>query len=779
MALAVHPSIAAAGFTVTSTMRHPILLCGLLLSGSLSAQDVFTFDPGIPVTRGGSPLTMAWAGGLNYPQISDIDLDGDGDKDLFLFDRTGNKVVTFLNDGTPGQPSYTFTREFNEVWPFPILEEWVLLRDYNCDGKEDIFTYTSAGFGVYKNTSDASGLSFVLVDDLVGSNYVPTESPNLYISQVDIPGIEDIDGDGDLDVLTFSIFGNFVEYHKNLSMELYGTCDSLKYLLRNRCWGYFSENLNNNSVNLDNVCQFNVPSPELPVEIEHLRRQLEAARDGGDALAELRRAAHVGSTLLPIDLDGDQDKDLILGDVLYDNLTALTNGGTVDSAYMVAQDTLFPVYDVSTHLDVFPAAFYEDVNNDGRRDLLVTANYPSLSENAHGVWYYRNTGTDAAPVFDFQQDDLFQDRMLEFGDGAYPVPFDYNGDGLMDLIVSNYGFYDPSGMYPCKMAVLRNTGTATAPAFELVDDDYMGLSTSGIGNSMYPAFGDVDGDGDRDLYIGDLQGQIHFYRNTATGPVAQFVLAEPTVNNDAGQPIDVGQYATPQFFDLDNDGKLDMLVGERNGNINYYHNTGTVNAPVWHLENDSIGGVVVAEWWNITGYSVPLMHRDEQGHLELLVGSESGWLYQYTGIEGNLNGTWERADTTWQDLYDGERSSLALYDFTGDGHEDLVVGNYRGGLSFWRYDVVASVADASAIPTADAFTVQPNPADGGSEIVLGMPVRAGLRLEVLNDMGQLLRTLPVRDRRLHLDAEGLRNGVYLLRLTDGTTRWTQRLVVTH
>src|SRR5215210_3687980 len=65
----------------------------------LTAQIAPTFDPSVPVTRNGNELQMAWAGGINFSQFSDIDLDGDGDKDLFLFDRSGNKVITLRNDG--------------------------------------------------------------------------------------------------------------------------------------------------------------------------------------------------------------------------------------------------------------------------------------------------------------------------------------------------------------------------------------------------------------------------------------------------------------------------------------------------------------------------------------------------------------------------------------------------------------------------------------------------------------------------------------------------------
>ncbi len=719
---------------------------------------------------------MGWAGGLNFPQISDIDLNSDGRKDLFLFDRSGNQVVTLLNQGVTGQTSYTFTHAYDAVYPFRELHDWVLLRDYNGDGKDDIFSATLGGMGVWKNTSVGSALSFELVDTLVRSNYIPTDA-NLYITSVDIPGIEDIDGDGDLDVITFSIFGNFLEYHQNQSMELFGTADSLVFELRNRCWGFFSENLNNNTVTLNNPCQFNVPDPEYPMEIVRATTLDGAAYHRPRSDTEGERA-HTGSASLPIDLDGDGDKDMILGDVIFSNLVALTNGGTPQYANMVAQDSLYPVYDVPVDMQIFPAAYYEDVNNDSKRDLLVTPNYASLSENFESVFHYLNEGTDAVPVFAKQQENLFQDRMLDLGEGAYPIPFDLDGDGLMDLIVPNYGYFAPSSLYPGKMAALRNTGTATAPAFTLVDDDYMDLSTSGIGNAMYPAFGDMDGDGDKDMYVGDLQGRLHYYKNVSGGPVAQFSLEEPTVVNDAAQIIDVGQFATPQLFDVDGDLLLDLLIGERNGNLNYYHNTGTTASPVWHLENDSVGGAVVAEYWNVTGYSVPFMYTNNAGDRELVVGSESGWIHHYNNIEGNVGGMWNLVDSTWQSLREGMRTSVALYDFTGDGYLDAVIGNYRGGLSFWRNDF-ASTTSAQAISANEAFQLLPNPAQGQTIVVLPMEPAPDTRLELMDALGRTVLRTRMSGKYYRLETHDLSLGLYTLTIVTGTQRWSQRLIVLH
>ena len=138
----VSPGRSASGlvpFHVPMMKITVLLAAGLSAPLFVGAQFALSFDPSVPVVESGSPLAKAWAGGLNFPQISDIDLDGDGDKDLFLFDRSGNKVVTLRSNAAQGQNDYTFTHDFDHVYPFEQLKEWVLLRDYNGDGKEDLF----------------------------------------------------------------------------------------------------------------------------------------------------------------------------------------------------------------------------------------------------------------------------------------------------------------------------------------------------------------------------------------------------------------------------------------------------------------------------------------------------------------------------------------------------------------------------------------------------------------------------------------------------------------
>ena len=176
------------------------------------SQMVLNRDTTLNISENNITFSSAFSGGINSGQFAEIDLDLDGTMDLVVFDKSGNKVSPFINDNG----NYIYAPKYRNN--FPKVHDWMLLADYNCDGKNDIYTYSSAGMAIYENTSTTS-LSFSLVTSLVLSDY-GSNNLNIYISPVDIPAIADVDYDGDLDILTFSILGGFVEYHKNMAIEL-------------------------------------------------------------------------------------------------------------------------------------------------------------------------------------------------------------------------------------------------------------------------------------------------------------------------------------------------------------------------------------------------------------------------------------------------------------------------------------------------------------------------------------------------------------------------------
>ena len=92
----------------------------------------------IPVIVNNDTLLNPWTGGFNSAQISKIDLNNDQIEDLFVFDRSSDKVITFISENN----NFIYAPEYEKLFPSD-LKNWVLLRDFNNDGKKDLFSYVS------------------------------------------------------------------------------------------------------------------------------------------------------------------------------------------------------------------------------------------------------------------------------------------------------------------------------------------------------------------------------------------------------------------------------------------------------------------------------------------------------------------------------------------------------------------------------------------------------------------------------------------------------------
>lgn len=737
----------------------------LLNVNLIVAQPFFERYDSIPVKVNAATIANPWAGGLNDVQVSNIDMNLDGVKDLFVFDRTGNKIRTFINKGTVNAVDFRYDPQYESK--FPALHDWALLMDYNCDGKEDIYSYSDVGGGIdiYKNISSiATGLQFQKVVTQVKSQYWPPSggSYNLYVSSVDIPAISDIDNDGDLDIVTFALGGGYMEYHQNQSEDLYGICDSLKFKVRNQCWGYASEDALNNSYKLYDTCKPNVPNPQAPLYHDN--------NNGPVNTGTRSTERHAGGCELCIDLDADGDKEFIVGDVSFNNLTMLTNGGSPTASSFTAIDVAFPSNNTSTaavDLTIFPCAFYADVNNDGIKDLIVSPNSPNVSENFNSVVYYKNSGANNAPVFQFQQSNLLQDNMIDVGEGAYPVFFDYNKDGLKDLFIGNYGYFKNGTVSDYKIAQFKNIGTTTKPQFDLITRDYGTYSSLNIPN-MIPAFGDMDADGDEDMIIGGYDGKLHYFENTGGAGTAVFSSTPTQVNlkNSNNRVIDVGDFAAPQIVDVDGDGKKDLVIGRRNGKIAYLHHIGSATAAIPVLDSVSYtwGNVNVQGYYDYAGYSHPFVFK-EGSTTKLLTGAQNGHLLLYDNIDGNLNGTFNRADTTFMNIWEGEQTAPCMVDITNDGRLDMIVGNYQGGVIFFKGASALSVNNLDNLIHWN-FDLFPNPANNSITLRISNEQNSTYKMELYNVMGQLISSQKILDNNLTLNTERLTQGVYVCRVSE-------------
>jgi hypothetical protein len=672
-----------------------VLLLFLVIGYELNAQFQFNFNDSILVLKNGDYLNLAWAGGHNNAQFSEIDYDFDGDMDLFVFDKSHDQIRLYRHEEANVQHYYVSDPAAFLRFP-PGLRYRAYCADYDQDGKNDLFCYTIGGLRVYKNVGNATvGLQWEQYSNYITSNYNGPEL-NLYISSTDIPAIVDVEGDGDLDILTYHIGGEFLQYHQNQSQELFGHSDSLIFELKNSCWGGYREDVTTNGVFLfDNSgpCNgSNVPNPEMP--------------PGSSP------KAHAGSTVLALDYDNSGVLDLILGDVSNTNMMLLINGGTVPNSNsdMVSMTTNFPSNTTPVNMQLFPAGFYVDVTFDGKKDLIVTPNANNVSENESSILFYRNTGANTQANFVFQTKAFLQNDMIEHGTASSPQIVDLNNDGLPDLIVSNFYAYKATSLKESRLAYYQNTGSIGNPTFTLVDVNFLNLAQSNLGLRLFPSFGDLNGDGKADMMLGLENGSLAYYQNTTTGSNPSF--AAPILNyaDQSGTVISAGQYASPQLFDLNNDGKLDLILGKKTGELMYFENTGSTTNPIFTLSNNELG-LVDTDSLTPDGYSVPHFFRF-QDTTYLLLGAHDGAIHFYDSIDGALSSGLsfhERsADFLGLKAAIGAYSSCFISDLDVDNHLDLFVGQDLGGL-FLLEDKPGSTM-AMDDKSHDELRIYPNPA---------------------------------------------------------------------
>lgn len=719
----------------------------LLTSFSLKAQFGFVYNDSIVVFRGGEMLKLPWAGGLNYTQVSDFDYDFDGDADLLLFDRSRDNIrVLIQEDGLSGK-QYRLAYNAKNSFPSDVRYRAALV-DYDLDGRKDLFTYGIGGVKVYRNVGDLSnGLQWQLAYNLLYSQY-PGGNTNLYVSSSDIPAYVDVDFDGDVDVLTFSLGGQHVEYHQNQSMELYGIPDSLIFELKNECWGLFSEDATTNSLIL------NDPNPpcvggSIPNPLRH-----------GNETQNGEEKKHSGSTLMAFDYDNSGVLDLLVGDVSFNNLILVLNGGAAPNtnSAMVSQDPNFPSNSSPVDMQIFPAAFFVDVDFDGIKDIIVGANAKNISENESSVLFYKNIGTDQLPTFVFESLNYFQDEMIEHGTGSVPVFFDENDDGLKDLFVANFYRYKPVMDKESTIAHYRNTGIANNPEFTYIDYNFMNLDMETYGLRTIPAFGDIDGDGDEDLFLGLENGSLVFHENLSAGTGAVFGPAQPSYPDFNGNPVAVNQFAFPQIFDLNNDGLYDIVLGAKTGEIAYYQNIGTINAPQFQLMNSTLGNVDVS---GITpdGYAAPFFFRHDDTTY-LFCGSAEGNLFYYDSIDGNLGSgeNFNLVSNNYLGINVEGYSSFTMNDIDNDGNYNLFVGQDLGGIFHFEADPNSSVS-------LEEFTYEPetmlfpNPASSTITIRSDELVTS---LKVYDLKGRVLIASEIAGNSIDLDLTQLSSGTYLI-----------------
>ncbi|MBU2514066.1 VCBS repeat-containing protein [bacterium] len=391
-----------------------------------------------------------------------------------------------------------------------------------------------------------------------------------------------------------------------------------------------------------------INSPDYVLITQQYKAIFEIRKDGRKV--KIRNTIDVGNYSAPalIDIDHDGDFDLFVGSEQGYIWFFENQGNNLVPEFRLVTPKYSNIEPGQNSVPIFA-----DVNLKRKYDLLIGT--------AEGkVWLYLNEGTRTKADFLKYPPILVSEFGLETH--ASPGLFDWDEDGDLDLVI---------GQKNGTLSLFINEGDRFFPKW-VFSEQYFQLID--IGGESAPTFVDIDNDGDSDLVIGSANPTVFYYENRIQDE--KRILWNKSTNLFKFHKLNVtGNRASITVGDLDNDKDFDMIVGESSGNLNYYENQGDSKQPNWVLKTEELIFMT-----GIENSAPTLGDIDDDGDLDLLIGEKQGQIILVSNIGTPEKAEWKLADKTYFQIDAGSNSVPYLADIDKDGDLDLLIGNFAGRI---------------------------------------------------------------------------------------------------
>ncbi len=229
-----------------------------------------------------------------------------------------------------------------------------------------------------------------------------------------------------------------------------------------------------------------------------------------------------------------------------------------------------------------------------------------------------------------------------------------------------------------RIKYFRNDGNASQPDFMLVTTFFDSID---VGFVSAPTFGDLNDDGLNDLLIGTYREGIFYYtRNDSSTTEFTFV---DTLRSETGQIHKPGiQFFVPSLADIDADGDLDLFASSNESHLAFFRNTGSDSVPQFTLEN--INFLIPPRY--LAFMTPAFVDIDDDLDFDLFFGSNHGFVTFYrndgTATTPNFVLVAEQIPLDYLDF--GFSSAPTVVDIDDDGDNDLFVSTDEGEFHFFR-----------------------------------------------------------------------------------------------